>query len=215
MLKKYPRTYHLPWSLGKSDDDKVLDTVAHLIGQDVVITEKMDGENTTLYPNGKSHARSLDSSNHPSRDWVKAFWASRCYLLPEGFRVCGENVYAKHSIGYNSLPSYFMGFSAWEGDTCLSWDDSVVIFNDIGITPVRVIYRGIFNEKRVSSLGIAEGTEGYVVRLSGIFSYGDFKKSVAKCVRANHVQTGEHWMTKEITKNSLTSGVTDQQEAGG
>lgn len=36
----------------------------------VVITEKMDGENTTLYRDGL-HARSLDSRHHPSRNWVK------------------------------------------------------------------------------------------------------------------------------------------------
>lgn len=72
MLKKYPRTYHLPWSLGRSSDDKVLSNVDSFIGQEVVITEKMDGENSSLYPNGKTHARSLDSANHVSRDWLKS-----------------------------------------------------------------------------------------------------------------------------------------------
>ena len=72
-LVKYGRTFHLPWSPGATDDDKVLDSVAHFVGHDVVVTEKMDGENTTVYPTGYTHARSVDSKkSHPSRDWLKA-----------------------------------------------------------------------------------------------------------------------------------------------
>lgn len=47
--KKYPRTYHLPWSLGKTDDDKTLKTTEIFKNKKVVVTLKMDGENTTLY----------------------------------------------------------------------------------------------------------------------------------------------------------------------
>jgi len=41
-----------------------------LIGREVVVTEKMDGENTTMYCDN-IHARSIDGRHHPSRDWVK------------------------------------------------------------------------------------------------------------------------------------------------
>lgn len=40
------------------------------LGQEVVVTEKIDGENTTMYPD-HIHARSLDSNHHPSRNIVK------------------------------------------------------------------------------------------------------------------------------------------------
>lgn len=49
---KYPRTYHLPWSPGATDDDRVLtdeELEANFSGRMVVATEKMDGENTTMY----------------------------------------------------------------------------------------------------------------------------------------------------------------------
>jgi len=203
MLRKYPRTFHLPWSLGRSDDDKVLSSVEHLVGEQVVITEKMDGENSTLYPTGKTHARSLDSNNHQSRDWLKSFWSERCYILTENMRVCGENLYARHSIGYNNLPSYFMGFSVWDGDTCLNWDDTLMWFTELDLVPVNTIYSGKFDKTMIEQLSIADGTEGYVVRLLNSFTYNEFSKSVAKCVRANHVQTDEHWMTKSIIKNGL------------
>lgn len=67
---KYPRTYHLPFSLGKTNDDKVLSNTDHFKGKMVVITEKMDGENTTLYSD-YLHARSLMEDGHPQGTGLK------------------------------------------------------------------------------------------------------------------------------------------------
>ena len=203
MLVKYPRTPHLPWSQGTTDDDKVLKNCTCFQGKEVIITEKMDGENSTLYYDGKTHARSLDSKNHLSLDWLKSFWAERCFTLGENMRICGENLFAQHSILYSDLESYFLGFSVWENNACLSWDDSLTWFKRLNIIPVRELYRGIFSDKAISKLPIAPGTEGYVVRLVSSFELSDFHKSVAKNVRKNHVQTDEHWMAKSIIRNGL------------
>ena len=78
---KYPRTYHLPWSQGKASDDKVLDNVSYFHGKRVIVTRKMDGENTSIYGDGL-HARSIDGRNHPSRDWVKNFWSTIAGDIP-------------------------------------------------------------------------------------------------------------------------------------
>lgn len=201
---KYSRTFHFPWSPGATTDDKTLSDVSHFANREIIISEKMDGENATLYADGYNHARSLDSNNHPSRNWLKRFWAERYFKLPSGFRVCGENLYAAHSICYDNLPSYFLGFSAWDGNTCLSWDDTIMVFDDLGITPVRVMYRGIFDEQMIRSISIdLTKQEGYVVRLADSFQLDAFPLSVAKYVRENHVQTDEHWMDKKIIPNQL------------
>ena len=47
--------------------------------------------------------------------------------------------------------------------------------------------------------------EGYVVRLAERFAYADFAQSVAKWVRAQHVQTTQHWMFAEVVPNQLRS----------
>ena len=58
MKQKYPRTYHLPWSLGATSDDKILKDTSCFDDKIVIITEKLDGENclssdTILHtPNG-------------------------------------------------------------------------------------------------------------------------------------------------------------------
>jgi RNA ligase len=197
---KYPRTYHLPWTDAITSDDKILTDVSHFIGKRVVVTEKMDGENTT-FSKQYIHARSLDSGNHPSRNWTKNFWNQIKFDIPDDMRVCGENVYAQHSIRYENLESFFLGFSLWIDDICLSWDDTIYWFSLLGITPVPVLYVGIFDEKVIRTL-FKDGTEGYVVRLDDTFRYEDFKNSVAKYVRKDHVQTNKHW-SKEWIPNKL------------
>lgn len=200
---KYPRTYHLPWSEGISSDDKVLKGLP-FESKNVVVTIKMDGENTTLY-HDYMHARSLDSKHHPSRNWMKNFHASIKQDIPKNFRLCGENLYAKHSIYYDSLPSYFLGFSIWEDNYCLPWEDTLEWFQLLNISPVPEMYRGIFQPEHIKNKWkeFASENEGYVVRLEEGFHYNEFSTSVAKFVRKNHVQTTEHWTQEIIIPNKV------------
>lgn len=195
---KYERTFHLPHSPGKQSDDKALKDLSQFNGKRVVITGKMDGENTTCYSDGHIHARSIDSRGGEDRAWVKKFLTENvCYNLPEGWRVCGENMWAEHSIHYNALPSYFLGFSIWnERNECLSWGETLEWFELLGITPVPVLAQGHFYEEMLDEVEANlqwETDEGYVIRLYDGFKYGDFRKSVAKYVRHGHVQTTKHW----------------------
>jgi hypothetical protein len=205
---KYPRTPHLPWSLGASFDDKVLPSVSHFEGRQVIVTEKMDGENTTLYRD-HIHARSLDSKGGEDRAWVKQFWASVRGEIPEGWRICGENLWACHSIPYSDLQSYFYGFSIWGShNIALPWSDTLEYFSMLGIKPVPVLWGGKWNELAIRSLCDTlnpDQTEGYVVRLADSFHYDDFGRSVAKFVRANHVQTDKHWRSQQFVANGLAA----------
>lgn len=207
---KYPRTYHLPWSPGCTADDRVLTDTSFFEGKEVVVTVKMDGENTTMYSD-HIHARSIDSANHPSRNWVKGYHAKVAYQIPSGWRVCGENLFAAHSIRYSSLPSYFLAFSIWdEFNRCLSWDDTLEWCELLELQSVPVLYRGVWSEEEVRKLATSEYSgnecEGYVVRVANSFSYGDFRKAMAKYVRAGHVKTSHHWRFAAIRQNHLTSG---------
>ena len=202
---KYPRTLHLPWSPGVSDDDKVLLELSNFYDKEVVITKKMDGENTTMGCD-YIHARSLDSVGGVDRDWVKQYWSTFAHDIPKGWRICGENLWAKHSIYYDALPSYFLGFSVWnESNECLSWDDTLQFFQLLGITPVSEVCRSMWDDIDFKSVNnLTSNDEGYVVRLTEGFSYHDFPISVAKYVRKDHVQTDKHWRTAgQFTPNGL------------
>lgn len=202
---KYPRTNHVPWSEGMNDDDRLIDTMKHFENRRVIVTEKMDGENTSMYQD-YFHARSVDGRNHWSRNYVKNLWSQFAGDIPEKWRICGENMYARHSISYDDLPSFFMGFSIWDDkNVCLSWDDTLEWFELLGIEPVPVLYDGIFDEGVIRALYDSktdwDRSEGYVIRLASEFRFGEFRNSVGKFVRKGHVQTAKHWMRGNIEIN--------------
>jgi hypothetical protein len=120
--------------------------------------------------------------------------------------VCGENVYAKHSIHYDNLPDYFLLFSVWEGSRALSWSETRTYADLLGLAMVPELYTGPFSEKTFYNLAkevVDRGGEGVVVRLEDSFSYDDFADSVAKYVRENHVTTSTHWMQEVVVPNGL------------
>ena len=203
---KYPKTLHLPWSPSVLTDDKVLKTTNCFKNRKIVITEKMDGENTTICFE-KAYARSIDSSNHPSRDWIKALWARIRYDIPECWKICGENMYAKHSIKYTDLQSYFLVFAIYtEKNQFLSWEETKSMSKKLDLETVPELYIGEYDEKEIrkfDSIIESGNKEGYVIRNTDRFYYEYFSKNVAKYVRKNHVQTDEHWLTQKIIKNEI------------
>lgn len=207
---KYGRTFHLPWSEGMHDDDRMLKSLVAFEGHEVCVSRKLDGENTTMMRDA-FHARSIDGRHHPSRDWAKGLWASLAQDLPIDWRLCGENLFAKHSIGYQDLPSYFMGFSIWnERNVCLSWDETLEWFELLGLHHVPVLYRGPWDEKLIRGLYDSKRDwnehEGYVVRRTDAFTYGQFRTHVGKFVRKDHVRTSKHWMFgSRIERNGMAS----------
>ena len=202
---KYPRTYHLPWSPGGTKDDRTLDNASCFADKDVVVTVKMDGEQTTMY-NDCIHARSINQSRHPSRSWVLNLHGKMAHDIPEDFRVCGENLYAKHSIHYKDLPTFFMVFSIWQRDKCFSWAETTEYAKLLGLMTVPVIYEGPFDRAAIQKAYdeiYTDNVEGYVVRLSGSFGMSHFRQSTAKYVRKSHVQTTHNWMHQQVIPNEL------------
>lgn len=198
-LIKYPRTYHLPWSLGVQSDDKYAKDLSRFKGKRVIISEKMDGENTTMYEFYQSgiHARSTSSVVDKTREWCKAVQIAIAQEI-QGLRLCGENMAYIHSIEYDDLISFFYLFSVWdiETNTCLSWDDTIELANVLDLATPKVLYDGIWDEalfeKMYNDMDF-EKMEGYTIRLADSFHYNDFEYSLVKAVRPNHVQTDEHW----------------------
>ena len=203
---KYSRTHHLDWSPGLQNDDRRQEHYEEFKTNEIVATLKLDGENCNMY-NDRIHARSIDSKDHPSRHYVKGLWGGIKHQIPEGWRICGENVYAKHSIFYKNLESYFYVFSIWdENNECLNWDDTVYFSKDLGLATVPVIYRGDYDEdflRKLHKIESMKDEEGYVVRVCRSFAYEDFNRNVAKFVRKNHVQSDQHWMFQEVVPNQL------------
>lgn len=210
---KYPRTFHLPWSPGMHDDDRMMEDVSVFEGNRVIVHEKLDGENTSMY-NDHIHARSVSSGGHSSRNWIKAFHGMICGDIPEGFRINCENMYAEHSIHYKDLETYAYGFAIWDSTNHIfDWRQTLEWFDLLGITPCRWIYWDIFDRKRIETafewLKEDHEAEGYVIRVDEKFHMRDFRQKVGKYVRKGHVLTTKHWMYGQpIVPNDLKKGLT-------
>jgi len=188
-------------------------------GKQVVITEKLDGENSSIYADGSYHARSVDSVAHPSRTRMSALAANiRTVGIPKGWKIVGENVYAKHSIYYNQLPDYFLVFGIIdENNISLSWDKVVEWCELLDLKTVPVIASFVWTQNFVDSAfwtslyptkslySTHNDAEGYVVRLAGEYSMDALGSSLSKFVRQGHVQAYYHWMNSELVFNSLAS----------
>lgn len=203
---KYPRTPHLPWSPGLNDQECELTSFDEFEKADqVIVSIKMDGENTTMYSD-YIHARSTECNPHLSRNWVKALHGSIAHNIPAGWRLCGENLYAKHSIKYNNLESYFQVFSVWnDKNQSLSWEETKEWCALLDLKTVPIIYQGKWDRKLIENLDLTpyQPIEGYVVRVAREFHYKEFRNCMAKWVRKNHIQTDEHWKNQEIEPNGL------------
>lgn len=199
--RKHPRTNHLPWSESVQSDDGTLAGVEQFEGRLVVVTEKRDGECTSLYGDGIVHARSIDGRGHPWQDVVKAEWAGKAHELPSGWRVVGENLRAQHSITYDGLRQWVEVFAVFdETNTALGWEETVEVCDMLGLVTVPYCgeRKGVFvwDERYVRSLGgglDTSATEGYVVRVADPVPYQRWGDLVGKWVRRDHVQTADHW----------------------
>lgn len=203
---KFPRTYHLPWSPGMTKDDRMMESQNPFNMEVVVATVKMDGENTTIYSDGV-HARSLDYEPHPSRNWMKATAARVAHDIPEGWRVCGENLWAEHSIAYKNLDDFFLVFQVWNENVCLSWNETKEWAALLGFKTVPVIYEGAGDRKLIENLHQQEfqgdPMEGYVVRRAGTLAYSEYRRAVGKFVRAGHNTSTHDWKRQKVKPNAL------------
>jgi hypothetical protein len=212
-MSKYNRTYHLPWSPGATNDDRISSDVSSLIGIDIVITEKLDGENCGMTDDGvyaRSHAAFTTSPW--SREVRNLHKISIEGQLGDGVYLFGENMEGIHSIEYTNLSSYFYLFGVRDNNIWVPWTKVEEYSYLLDIQTVPVLFKGVISsekelkeltEKLASQSSELGGIrEGIVVRNADMFHNDDFAENVMKWVRADHVQTDEHW-TRNWRKATL------------
>lgn len=218
MSEKYPRTFHLPWSPGASNDDKIAPDVDFLLNTPLILLEKIDGSNLCCDKDNVFARTHSGPPKHESFNIAKSIHASIKHQLVEGLDYFGEYCYAKHSIEYSELPGYFLLFGIrtyidgngwWK-----SWNSVKSFAKSLNIPTVPELEKLTVSsakelqkvvERHMNEPSIYGGErEGVVVRRAEAFSVREFSKSILKCVRAGHVgKTDDHWMHKEIIPNKL------------
>jgi hypothetical protein len=211
--RKYGRTFHYPFSPGTTSDDRINHEYWPDINsiEQIVHTEKLDGENTCLNQYGvfaRSHAA---PTRHPWANYLKERWHLIKNELGD-LEIFGENIYAIHSIKYLEIEQHFYVFAVRHLDQWLAWEEvkfyaALLDFPTVPELKIQQPSDQHFLEKTVlnfvnqpsifQSLDIhtdeACTMEGIVSRNADEYLVGNLKKNVFKYVRKNHVKTDAHW----------------------
>ena len=201
---KYPRTPYWPWSPSIAEGDKTHGNPGRFVGEEVIITEKLDGGNTMLH-NGNVYARSVAAPS--TAKWMAMVKKHHAWKVFEpDVWLYGEDIYGVHSIEYDPVSERdtFQAFALRRADgSFASYDELQGYAMKKDIFTVPVLFRGRF--KSVSHMRaymtslhshpsvLGGEREGAVLRLARGFSTEEFPDCVCKSVREGHVQTDEHW----------------------
>jgi hypothetical protein len=217
---KFPRTPHLWWPLDRApNDDRVLDaaSAAALLSGDVVVEEKIDGANVglSLDPNGGIRAqnrgswieRGTHSQFQPLWSWISRRQFDLAQALNDDVILFGEWCFAVHSVRYDRLPDWFLGFDVYDRATGRFWSvpRRDAFLRRVGVSAVPRLFEGRTTLSRLQSMlhtqksRVGSGPlEGLYIRRDGT----EWLEGRAKLVRPEFLLSIEkHWSSRSLEHN--------------
>ncbi len=217
---KFPSTPHLARLGGiRVRDDKVMIESERdgFLQHELVVEEKVDGANLGISfdPAGKIRAQNRgEFLQYPYLgQWKKlAEWLDPKIdpffdTLSDRYILFGEWCYAQHSVPYDRLPDWFLGFDVFDKSTSkfFSCSRRDALFRGLGVSQVPTIKRGRFSLSKIKKLLSHSQfsdcpAEGLYLRLDN----GDWLRQRAKLVRPEFIRSvGQHWSRTNIRANKL------------
>jgi len=142
----------------------------------------------------------------PLARFAQGFAACITPQLAEGERTVGQNLHTRHSVGYDALPAWFLGFAWIIDDEVQPWDLTLMRFEELGIMPVPTLWRGPCRAGLFETIAAGldpDRQEGFVERVAAAFPEGEMPCRMGKYVRAGHVQSETRWMHAPLVPNGL------------
>ncbi|MFV8753601.1 RNA ligase family protein [Nannocystaceae bacterium ST9] len=194
--------------------------MAALLAGDVVIEEKVDGANLGLWIDASGEVRVQNRGNlispgsHPQFGllwpWLATRLESLSRVLGRDKILFGEWCFAVHSLHYDRLPDWFLGFDVYDRGKHEFWSSARrdALFAQVAVVPVPRLDRGHFSKHeivarldRATSRLMCEGPpEGFYLRRED----DEWLAMRAKIVRREFVQAiDEHWTRKPLRRNRL------------
>lgn len=218
---KFPSTPHL-MILGNLTvrDDKVMTETERgaFLEQELVVEEKIDGANLGISFDSSGEIRLQNRGGYLEPPFAGQWLQLSQWLNPrvellfdrlsDRYILFGEWCYALHSVFYDQLPDWFIGFDILDKETMkfLSVKERDALFNNLDIVRPPFINRGMFSIQDLTRmLGISRFSkdnpmEGLYCRSRN----GKWLADRAKIVRPEFVQTiQQHWSKNTITRNQL------------
>jgi ATP-dependent RNA circularization protein (DNA/RNA ligase family) len=223
---RFPHTPHIAWlAHGTPRDDKVLSTqeAGELLNAVVVVEEKLDGANLgfSLSPEGELRAQNRGQYLHTPHggqfarlpDWLASHGDNLCAQLTKhtqsNLMLFGEWCAARHSLGYDRLPDWFLLFDVYERGLGRFWSSSRrnALAGTLGLAAVPQLLQAECTLQQLKDLlrrqtsQFRQGSlEGVVIRREST----DWCEARAKLVRPDFTQTiAKHWSRRRIEWNRL------------
>ncbi len=219
---KYPSTPHLAL-LGDLDvrGDKVMAPAEReeFLRHELVVEEKVDGANLgisfdadgNLLAQNRGAYLQLPGSGQWKKlaDWLAPRTDALFEQLADRYLLFGEWCYARHSVSYDRLPDWFLGFDIYDRQVgrFLSSGRRNDLFHAMQIIQIPFIAQGCFTLQDLTRLLgqsnlSAQPAEGCYLR----HEQGDWLIQRAKLVKPAFIQAiEEHWSRSGIIPNHLIS----------
>ena len=213
----FPRVPHLVPGRGTRDDvDLGPGEVAELLTREVVVEEKVDGANVSLWLEDgtvrcglKAGPGAMDRAGQlgPLRAWAARHDDSLRAVLDSCDAVYAEWLLVRHTIAYDRLPSYLVVLDMWRASGFAPPDERAVLCASTGLVLPPEVWRGVPGSvDRVEALlGPSrwgpEPMEGLAVR-----SVDGQPPRLAKLLRAGFDRLGDDEWRRGRPRNQVAEG---------
>ena len=219
-FRKFPSTPHLAL-LGDIEvrDDKVMSEPerAKFLKNELIIEEKIDGANLGISFDVEGNICAQNRGSYfqlPATgqwkklsDWLDLRIDILFEHLADRLILFGEWCYAQHSVSYDRLPDWFLGYDIFDNTqrkffSCQRRDR---FFQKLSISHAPILGSGYYSFSELKSFLTQsklskEPAEGLYLRIN----QGDWLSQRAKLVRPAFIQSiGQHWSRSEIKINRL------------
>ncbi len=140
------------------------DEVRTFIDGEVVVEEKVDGANIgfslddrgalRVQTRGNYLTRGSHSQFQPLWPWIEVRRDALIEALSPGLMLFGEWCFAVHSVRYEQLPDWFLGFDVYERASNRFWSSSKrdSWLSGLGLAAVPHLAKGRFSKEQLLSL---------------------------------------------------------------
>lgn len=219
---RFPHTPHIAW-LGSAvpRDDKVMspDEAHEFLNAPVIVEEKVDGANLgiSIDSDGQLSVQNRGGYLDPPfagqfsglERWLNARQDELFDALGAELVLFGEWCAARHSLGYDLLPDWFVTFDVYDRAACRFWSvpRRNALAAKLALATVPALDEGRFTVAALVDLVTAATSSFRAGPLEGLYlrkDEGDWLVDRAKLVRSEFVQAiGEHWRDRAIERNRL------------
>ncbi len=221
---RFPHTPHLLWLGGTPPRvDKVLspEEVAEFLGSEVVVEEKVDGANVgfsldvagdvQVQNRGGYIGRSAHPQFQPLWPWLDTRRQRLADFLKPNLILFGEWCFAVHTVRYECLPDWFLGFDVYDCGAGRFWSAPRRdrFLKELDVFAVPSVAHGRFTVAQLTALLGASSVGGDLVE--GLYirrDAGEWLAARAKLVRPDFAQQiTEHWKSRPLERNALAAAV--------